>query len=268
MILNYFNYTHIITLLAAAGLIAALYFSLRKRSVFAKEIAVLVLMGLNLTQHFYKFFLWPHMWGSGFDIVNTAYNVCAILIIASPIVYLSKNSLLRQFVAYVGTIGPAVTLLVPYWFIGSTILTWEYLRSWTCHTLLLATSLLPALWGLVKFNYRDGWKFGFIFLAMLALILLNDAVFMLALGQATKETLYDTLVERNPLWTMGPSGPFESLGRIFEAFTPKIFLDPYIPVLWYAIPMYLLITIAGYALGGVFDASPQSGAVPTLKKIK
>ena len=268
MILNYFNYTHIITLIAAAGLIAAVYFSLRKSSVFAKEIAVLVLMGLNLTQHFYKFFLWPHLWGTGFDIINTAYNVCALLIIASPVVYLSKNSLLRQFVAYVGTIGPAVTLLVPYWFVGSTIFTWEYLRGWTCHTLLLATSLLPVLWGLVKFNYRDGWKFGFVFLAMLALILLNDTVFTLALGQATKETLHDTLVARNPLWTMGPSGPFESLGRIFEAFTPRIFLDPPVPILWYAIPMYLMITIVAYALGGLLDTSPQSDAVLTLKKIK
>lgn len=268
MILNYFNLTHILTLFVAAGLIAAVYFALRNRTVFAKEIAVLVLMGLNLTQHFFKFFLWPHMWGTDFDIVNTAYNVCAILIIASPVVYLSKSNLLKQFVAYVGTIGPAVTLLVPYWYIGSTILAWDYLRSWTCHTLLLATSSLPALWGLVKFNFRDGWKFGFVFLAMLALILLNDAVFMLVLGQATKETLYDTLVARNPLWTMGPSGPFESLGRIFEAFTPKIFLDPYVPILWYAIPMYLMVTIVAYALGGVLDRTPQSDSVPTLKKIK
>lgn len=268
MILNYFNYTHIITLLAAAGLIAALYFSLRKRSVFAKEMAVLVLMAINLTQHFFKFFIWPHMWGTGFDVINTAYNVCAILIIASPLVYLGKSSLLRQFVAYVGTIGPAVTLLVPYWYIGSTILAWDYLRSWTCHTLLCATSLLPALWGMVKFNYRDGWKFGFVFIAMLALILLNDAVFLLALGQATTQTLHETLVARNPLWTMGPSGPFESLGRIFEAFTPKIFLDPYIPILWYAIPMYLMVTLVGYALGGLLDVSPQSDGIPKLKKIK
>ena len=264
MTLNYFNYTHLITLLAAAGLISAFYFPLRKRSVFAKEIALYSLMGFNLAQHFFKYFFWPHLWGTGFGLINTAYNVCAILIIASPFVFICKNSLLKQFVCYVGTIGPAVTLLVPYWFIGTTALSWDFLRSWTCHTVLLATSLLPALWGMIKFEFRDGWKFGLIFLAMLSLIFINDVVFLLALGQATKETLYDTLVSYNPLWTMGPAGDFEVLGRVFELFSPKFLYSPrYIPVLWYAIPMYLFVSLAGYLLGFLFDRTRRKGKALT-----
>ena len=257
MILKYFNHTYFLTLLASAGFVAAFYFPLRKRSLFAKKVALFSLMGFNLFQHFFKFLVWPHLWGTGFSLINTAYNVCAFMIIISPFVFLSKSSLLKQFVAYIGTIGAALALIVPYWFIGSTILTWEYLRSWTCHTILVATSLLPALWGMVKFNYRDGWKFGLVFLLMLALILANDVVFLLAFGGASTETLYSTLLAQNPLWIMAPSDAFESVGKVLAIFTPSIFLQtethPYTPILWYALPMYLFITLVAYILGGVFD---------------
>lgn len=257
MIIYYFNYVYILTLLAAAALIAALYFSLRNRSALAKEIALSVLMGLNITQHFFKFFFWPHMWGAGFGLVNTAYNVCAILIIASPFVFVSKNDVLKQFITYVGTIGPGLTLCIPYWFIGNTILDWEFLRFWTCHTLLVATSLLPALWGIVKFKYRDGWKFGFVFLAMQLLILLNDTVFLLVLGGATKETLYEALLAQNPLMIIAPSEGAQSFKIFFEILSPHFLLEtkthPYIPILWYAIPMYLYISLAGYILGCAID---------------
>ena len=272
MVLNYFNYAHIITLLASAGFIAAFYFPLRNKSVFAKEVAIYFLMGVNITQHFFKFLIWPHLWGTGLGIGNTAYNVCAILIIASPFVYLGKSTLLKQYVAYVGTIGAAVTLFFPYWFIGIDFLSWEFLRFWTCHTLLVATSLLPALWGLVKFDYRDGWKFGLIFLLMLALILTNNIAFLLAFGEATSDTLYDALLAHNPLWMMSPAGGFEALKPVFEGLSPSIFLEteshPYIPILWYAIPMYIMFTIIAYILGGVIDRKRLWGSTKTLIKVK
>ena len=271
MIINYFNYTHIITLFPAALFIAVCYFSLRNRSAFAKETAMYILMGFNLTQHFFKFLIWPHLYGSGFGLINTAYNVCAILIISSPFVFVSKSNLLKQYITYVGTIGATVTLIVPYWFIGSTILTWEYARFWTCHTLLVATSLLPALWGLVEFDYRDGWKFGLVFLTMLTLILANNTVFLLVLGNATKDTLYDALLSNNALWMMGPGGGVEGFRLIFEALSPSFLLEtethPYIPVLWYAIPMYAMITVIGYPLGFLTDRKRLLGNTQTLIKV-
>ena len=270
MIIKYFNYTYIITLIAAALFIAAFYFPLRKRSLYARENALYALMGFNIAQHFFKSLVWPHLWGTGFGIINTAYNVCAILIIASPFVYVSGNELLKQFVSYVGTIGATATLFIPYWFIGGTVFTWEYLRFWTCHTVLIATSLLPALWGMVKFNWRDWWKFGLIFLVMLALVLLNDTVFFLVLGEATKNTLYDVLCRQNPLWMMGPGGGVSGIKSIFEGLSPKFLLEtqshPYIPILWYAIPIYLVFAVLGCLFGALFDRKHFRGEAPTLIK--
>ena len=257
MIIQYLNYTHILTLLATAALIAAFYFLLRNHSVLAKEIALYSLMGFNVTQHFFKFFFWPHMWGAGFGIENTAYNVCAILIIASPFVFVTKNTVLKQYMAYVGSIGPALALIIPYWFIGKTIFDWEFLRFWTCHALLVATSLLPALWGFVKFNFHDGWKFGLIFLVMQALILLNDTIFLLVLGYATKETLYTALLIQNPLMIIAPSEGARKFKIFFEILSPHFLLEtkshPYIPILWYAVPVYVYITAIAYMLGCSID---------------
>ena len=271
MIIKYFNYTYIITLLAAALFIAACYFPLRKRSVYAKETALYVLMGFNIAQHFFKFLIWPHLWGAGFGVINTAYNVCAILIISSPFIYVSGNALLKQFVCYVGTIGATATLFIPYWFIGGTIFTWEYLRFWTCHTVLVATSLLPALWGLVRFNWRDWWKFGLIVLVMLALILLTDTVFLLAFGEATTETLYDALLRQNPLWMMGPGGGVSGVKSIFEGLSPKFLLEtqshPYIPILWYTIPVYLAFAVLGYLFGALFDRKRLWGETKSMIKL-
>ena len=264
MVLTYFNYAHILTLLLSAGLISAFYFPLRKKSLYAKEVALFVLMGFNFAQHLLKFLIWPHLWGTGFGVGNTAYNVCAILIIATPFVYLGKSALLKQYMAYVGTIGAAITLVFPYWFAGIDILSSEFWRFWTCHTLLVATSLLPALWGTVEFDYRDGWKFGLIFLLMLSLILTNNTAFFLAFGEATTDTLYDALLAQNPLWMMSPAGGFEALKPVFEALSPGIFLQtdthPYIPILWYAIPMYLMVTIIAYILGGAIDRKRLIGS--------
>lgn len=269
MIIYYFNYVHILTLVAAALLVAGLYFALRNRSAFTKEVALYIIMGFNITQHFYKSLVWPHLWGTGFGLINTAYNVCAILIIVTPFVYVSKNCLLKQFVCYVGTIGPVLTLAFPYWFIGSTILKWEYWRSWTCHTLLIATSLLPATWGMIKFNWRDGWKFGLIFLAMLSFILSNDVMFLLTFGEATTQTLYDALLARDPLWMVSPNGAGIAK-QIFEALSPDIFLEtevhPHIPILWYAVPMYAMVTIIGYTLGFILDRKRFWGSPKRLIK--
>ena len=270
MIINIFNYTYIITLLAAALFIGAVYFPLRNRSVYAKETALYVLMGFNVSQHFFKFIIWPHCWGTGFGYINTAYNVCAILIISTPIIYVFGHSLLRQYVTYVGTIGATMTLFIPFWFLGNTILTWEYLRFWTCHVLLAATSLLPALWGLVKFDWRDGWKFGLIFLVMLSLILLNNTLYMVIFDKVKSEDLYEALRTQNPIWMMGPFGGVESVRPIFEGLSPGFLLEtsshPHIPILWYAVPVYIGITVAGYLLGFACDWKRLLGTPKTMLK--
>lgn len=250
MILQYFNYAYFLVLLGTFGLFFAIWFPLRNRSLYAKQVAIAVVVAANVSQHLFKFCVWPHMFGQSFGLVETAYNVCAFLILLSPIAHFGKSGILKQFISYVGTVAGLIALFVPYWFIGKNILSWDFARSWTCHTLLFVSSLLPAAWRMVKFRLADGWKMGFVFLLMLTLVFANNAIFMVAFGDSTQETVFRDLFQQNAFWMMGPPSAFEGVGKVLVQLCPSFFRLPdggFIPILWYAIPMYSGITALIYA---------------------
>lgn len=258
MLINYGSAAYFIPFVITAGVGCALYFPLRRRSPSVKKLAVLILMAVNILQHVLKQFVWPHYWGNSYpDLINGAYNMCSVLIIISPFVLLSKSRALKQFITYVGTAAGLATFIVPYWYIGQTFFQWDVLRYYFCHGLLILTSLLPAVWGLYKFCWRDFYKFPFIFFALLILIIFNDFLFYSFGIIGEGEDFFTVLYNNNPCWMMHPNEGFGFLIPVIDAFTPDIFFTGanggYVPVLWYAIPMFLLICVLGIILGILFD---------------
>ena len=229
-----------------------------------KRAAVFSIAMLNLFQHLFKSLVWPHMRGAGFGLENTAYNVCALLIIATPFAILFEGELLLEFIACVGTAGGALTLFLPYWFFGETPFSWEFLRAWTCHALLLCSSALLLAFDLVRFRFRHCFRFGFLFTAMLSLVFINDAL-VLALTDG-RTGLYERLLALNPLWMMGPTERHPLLAGLFESCSPAFLLENaahgYAPVLWYALPLYILITIVAFLLGALLDRENFLGRFP------
>lgn len=255
--MHYFDPSHLLSLLFAAALVLALYFPLRKKSPRAKKIALGIVIGVNIGQHFLKSFVWPHLWGSGFTLENTAYNVCALLILATPFCVYGKSGVLKQFLFYAGTCAGTFALLFPFWFVGKSLLQWEFVRFWFCHALLLASSVLPGLWGMVPFRMRDGWKFGLLALGALCIILLNNVIFLLAFGQTDGSDLYEALLAHNPVWLAGPPQGDNVLKTVLVALCPPPFRGgegrAFTPILWYAVPVYAVITAAAYALGAIAE---------------
>lgn len=245
-----FDAMHSLSLLGIAVLLFGLFFGLRKRSDRAKYIALGVIMGLNIAQHLLKCWLWPHLRTGKFGLIETAYNVCAFLILLCPFSVFCKSNLLKQFQCYVGTCAGICAPVCPFWFVGKTLISWEFLRFWTCHTLLFLSSLLPALWGMVQFRMKDGWKFGLLFLGMLGLILLNNAAVFALLGYRG-ETFLNALYGQNPVWMMGPPSGNNIFKDILAAITLPWFRigERFIPILWYALPVYAIFTALGYGLG-------------------
>ncbi len=260
MKLNFLSPAYFICIGAELLFIAGCFFLLRKRRPAIQKLALLILMLLNIGQHLAKSIVWPHLWGTGFSLINTAYNVCAFLILLSPFALLSKSQGLKDFMTYVGTCGPLLAITVPYWFTGQDLLQWEVARFYVCHDLLIATSVLPALLGLHRPSYKSFWKIPLLFFLMLILILFNDAVcVVLGLAGSGTQDLFQTLDSLNPCMVMHPSFP-EGFGwaqKALELFTPAVFLGkngrPYTPLLWYAIPLYLLMAALGLILGVLFD---------------
>ncbi len=265
MTIEPFSAAHLLPVLILFGVIAALYFGFRSRSEETKRRLVFALMMLNVGQHFYKGLVWRHLWGEPFGVTNTAYNVCALLILASPFVLLVGTRSAREFLACTGTASGLLPIVYPAVFWGETLFQWEYLRSWTCHTLLAASSFLPILWREVDFHYRDIPKFGLWMLGALCCVLANNAAFYLVFGEATPETLYEALLKKNPFWVVAPGRAYPWMTELIRTFTFPFLLDGWngraIPILYYALPLYLAVTLISVVLGVVLDASSIYGDI-------
>ena len=257
-------------LLAACGL----FFLLRGKSERTKKAVVLSFMLVNIIQHLFKWAIYPMYEGMGFNVLSTAYNMCATLIILSPITFLSKSAFLKNFVYPVGTAAGFVAVAVPYWYIGMSVseLGWEYARFYICHALLFISSLLPLLLGLHKPSFKAVFQPGLGFLLALVLMLINDIIFItLGLFQGYEHyDLYASLLKINPCFSMGAPEEFAWLADLSGILTPKVFLGEnstglYTPILWYAIPVYIGITLVAVAVFFSMDKKNLRLAVNNLK---
>ncbi len=260
MKLNFLSFPYFVCLLLCAGIVVALFFAFRKCPRGVRFGVVLALMLLNIAQHLLKCYVWPHLYGTGFQYHNTAYNVCATLILLSPFVLLFGGQTAKDALLYIGTGGPLLAIVVPFWFEGQSVFSWEVLRFYVCHLLLIATSLLPALWKLHRPSYKSFLTIPLCFFFVLGVIVIN-AVICAACGLLAGGTrdLFSTLYSLNPCWVMHPAPPagFEWVQTALEFFSPDLFLGsgdkPYVPFLWYFIPMYLLMAVLSLLLGIALD---------------
>lgn len=241
------------------------YFLLRKRSNIVKKTAVFLIALLNFAQHIFKGQIYPQYQDHFSAHLSSAYNVCAFMILISPFVILFGTQLSKNYVTYLGTFAGMVAMVVPYWFIGKPAFNWDVYRFYICHGLLFVSSILPALLGLHTLQWKHCWKIGLLFFVMLALILLNDALFI-RLGLYPVENpddLFASLSKVNPGWSMRPDAKFAWLVDIIALFTPSFFLgnNPwgvYLPILWYAIPLYFAMTALVCAVCGLTKVVTKS----------
>lgn len=258
MIMDYGSPVYVVMIGFSALLCLACWFIPKNRSERYKITFCMILALVNVVQHLAKHLLYPHLWGTKFGLTNTAYNVCATLILITPIALLSKKGFFRIFVSYVGAIAGIGAIALPVWFIGKSVETWEYFRFFVCHAILLLTSLLPVLWGMRRPRYFDFWKTAPVFFALLSAILLNDLCVVCAEQNFTPEILFEELSRLNPFGLMHPMGNFSQLDGLFAVFTPKIFLPSddrpyYTPLLWCAVPIGIFVTVLALLLFCILD---------------
>ena len=251
---------HILSVLIPIFFATGAYFLLRGKSQKIKKYAVLSVMILNLLQHLFKSLIYPHHFGEGFSVVSTAYNMCALIIIISPVAFLFFRGFFLDFVLLLGSAAGIVAILVPYWHIGESPFSWEYLRYMICHVLLFVSSTLPLSLGLHKPSYRSIPFFGAAFLFSVVLILLNDA-FCYLVGILRVEdgvSLGEALAGLNPVWSFGPPESFSALLRASAILSPDVWvygghMGGCMPVLWYCVPVYLLITLIAVPVSLILD---------------
>ena len=264
---------YIISLVFPCVILYFCWLVLRKKSEKVQKSVILFLAAVNIFQHFFKSALYPHLSEEGFTLTSTAYNVCACMILLTPIAVFSKSRGLKTFCMCVGACSGFFALMYPVWFLGMDVskLGWGYVRFWVCHSLLFLTSALYLVLGLHKISYRDFWKMGFYFLLVLCVILLNDILCVVAglfPGWST-ENLYDALKTSNPFSLMGPREGYDSITSVITVLSPSVFLTnnpahTYVPILWYAVPLYLVISLAAFGVLGFVDRKSLQRDIKSL----
>ncbi len=253
------------------GSAALSYLAFAKRSEKAKNVFVLVLIALNIFQHFFKFIIWPTDYGSGFGLKNTAYNMCAFLIILMPIAYFSKSVALKNFACVAGTFAGLGASLIPMWFFGKNPYLWEVIRFYFCHILLFLTAALPVAFGTVKIAFKNFLKMPIMFFGAIIIVYINNTLaYFIAGGKA--EGLYSYLSAQNPMWAIRPPEFItanETALKIVNALVPPFFKNvggmPYMPFLWYIIPFGIALFALSLLVCYLFD---KNGAREFFNKDK
>lgn len=258
MLIKYGSFMYFAYLFVVIFVCALLYLISYKKPERIKKIVVLSVAVVNVLQHLFKGMIYPQYNGNASIHISTAYNICAFLILISPIIILFGNELLKNFLVYMGSFAGMTAMIVPYWFIGKTAFSWEVYRFYICHGLLFISSILPCLLGLHSLKLHHCWKIGLLFFIVLILILLNDVILIKTDNYpgTNSNDIFGSLVKVNPGWSMGPSSNMQWVENIIKIFSPSFFCgnnpwNIYIPILWYAIPLYLGITFLIYVAYGI-----------------
>ncbi len=259
MTLGYFSWSHILYIAIAIVFTLALYFLFKSKSEKAQKCLVLTLALMNVIQHLFKMYIYPQYDG-GFNALSSAYNMCATLILLSPLVYLIPSRIFRDFVLYIGTAAGIVAILIPYWNIGTPAFSWEVYRFFICHVLLFASSILPLLFRHHRPSWKCFYKLPLCFFAVIALIIINDIAFiyMGLYPGFNSGDLSGALEAANPVWSFGPPQEFNFVVDIAKFLSPDIFVGDnptgkLVPVLWYFIPLYIGICILSFPICALAD---------------
>lgn len=260
--LFYGNYIHIGSILILIGIFTGLYFLFRNKSDKAKKILILVIMFLNLFQHLFKFIVWPHLYHETFGLRNTAYNFCALMIMVAPFFFLTNLRGTKSFLAIMGTVAGFIAVCVPFWFNGVDVFKFpdssEYARFYTCHSLLFIASALEIAFGFVSFKWKDFYKVGLFVLAGLTIILLNNLI-VSSIVKGSFEEGVNYVMKENSVFMIGPKygSGFEWFMDFLVAICPPFFkingLLGFIPILWYAIPLYIVFSIGAFIIYTLLD---------------
>ena len=253
----FFSALHLIYMLIPLAVTGILFLIFRTRSQNTKRTVVLAVSLLNTLQHILKPYIYPQYGGMSIGAPSTAYNMCALLILIAPIVLLVGSELWQNFMFYIGSIAGYSSILVTYWLDSPME---EQVRFVICHGLLFVSSFLPLLFGIYKVNYRKCWRLPFVFYTCLMIQIITNMInFQLGIvGDVGDITMYEYIVRENPCWAMCPPQDYGFILDLVSPLTPSVFLDNgsgYTPILWYGVPMFILITAVGFLLGMLLKVS-------------
>ena len=196
----------------------------RQGKKFAKKL-ILTLLWLNFALHFAKQLLPSYIsrWPVGLT-DSAAPNLCAVLIIIAPFVFLFGNAYWKDYLYYIGMVSGILVYFVPTGAMryeaypqgfGDPEYFAEVLRFYFCHFPLVACSFLMVEQGFHKLDYHRLWALPLMFGIVLAIVALNSFFF----GPILK-------VQGFPHEILGPDGLLNRMGPHSEIANQSMAFGP------------------------------------------
>ena len=265
MIVDYFNFWHILGIILSICSYIGLYFLLRNKSDKTKKTMLFIILIFALLLHFLKAFIPPYSLDENrFNNDIWFINICAANILIFPFIFISKSKRAKDYMFYIGLLSGLISVLYPMEPIlkgeGQASEFLDVIRFYIHHTILWVVPLLMVTLKLHKINYKGCiWAPTGLLLLMLFIIL--NQVFQEELGFIVRKTNDFFLVKfKNTSYIWGPD---DNIGYFIAKFTPDIFkIVPagpnageikYWPWFWLIVPAYILLTPIAFGISLPFD---------------
>lgn len=224
------------------------------------HIYIMCMLWTNFALHFLKLLTPWYLSNMPFSLTRSSpENLCAVLVMASPFIYMFGGKYSKDYMFYVGILSALIVFLFPTGAIGRD---WtdaedcfEIIRFYSCHLPLILVGFLMVEEGFHKLDYHRVWAIAPMWVGVQLLICLTN-VFWKATGVAYSDIPWSEFFYRNGAENQSCTfGPPESVDSFFGWF--YYLLPPYLavipvgarlyftPALWFMGPMFLIVYPVG-----------------------
>ena len=264
MNIQLFNFWYFLFIFLSVGGFIGLYFLLKNKSQLIIKLVLISLMVFALVLHFMKGLFPPYSLNYEIHLRDSWFiNICGANIALFPLILLSKNKHLKDYMFYIGVISGIIAIFYPIDPIQKANQSAEWidvLRFYLHHNLLWYSPLLMVLLKIHTLDYRRVWSTPFIFLGVMLFIMLNQ-IFQSELGfiGLRGDNIHEIPYINNSLiW--GPDG---NISKLIEWACPDIFKTipvgehageaKYWPWFWLIVPCFVIVTPVCFGVSMIFD---------------
>ncbi len=195
-------------------------------------------------------------------------NICAVSTVFFPIVFLTKNKTLKDYMVMAGIMSGLLAFMYPAnaisdQFDGAYVglkhaFSFEVIRFYLSHWLLFAVPFAMMHFQMHTISIKRVLRPPIILISVFFLIYVNELV-LTKIGWVPKEDLYNP-EGRNPSLIFGLSSTFRNAGNILLILVPSFLLVHPVtkeafswPVLWMILPVFIYATALSLMFVAIYD---------------
>ncbi len=246
---NFYYFMYMILSLAIIGVVT---YITQKQSKKVQKTIILGILFSGFILHFLKLVDKEYYNDLPYSLRKVSFeNICAVSTLIFPFIFLTKSNKWKDYMYCFGILGGLGVLVYPNPAVGHGAFSFETIRCYYCHLVLILSSILMVKCEFHKLDYHRLWKVPFTFFEVLVIILFNEIVLM-ATG-LVEPNIYNLLDRgyRNSSFIFGPTHGFDAIKPAIDVFVPKIFRvapcgplkgeELYWPIIWMVLPAYVVL---------------------------